>query len=344
MVPGLTPFFTEDRGETDFSWTLNVADNVKNQHTDQVTFNLEREIGGNFSVGGTYIFKRTDDIFANIPINRVTGQEWEYERRPYTTSDGQQVSLFSIVQQDYNGDGVIDSDDLQWIDDNGTHEVRNMPTFDGVTPKRDYHGFQLLFKKRYSNGWQGLASLLYSTSDGISRRSFRQDFNVEGPMFYDDNWMGNLNYGVNNLEGPLPFTPKWELKLAGSYTIPRVEVDLGVRFRFATGRPVWRLENYPELNANGGPPDGIVNPGGLPQIVSVDPNSPDYLPTLKILDLHAEKAFKLGRQYTVRLVVDGFNLFNSNVPIDMSVIGDGYGRVTQIPQGRRWRMGLRFQF
>jgi hypothetical protein len=78
--------------------------------------------------------------------------------------------------------------------------------------------------------------------------------------------------------------------------------------------------------------------------VSVDPNSPDYLPTLKILDLHAEKAFKLGRQYTVRLVVDGFNLLNSNVPIDMSVIGDGYGRVTQIPQGRRWRMGLRFQF
>ena len=39
-------------------------------------------------------------------------------------------------------------------------------------------------------------------------------------MFYDDNWMGNLNYTVNNLEGPLPFTPKYGLKLSGSYKVP----------------------------------------------------------------------------------------------------------------------------
>ena len=51
-------------------------------------------------------------------------------------------------------------------------------------------------------------------------------------MFYDDNWMGNLNYTVNNLEGPLPFTPKWEVKVSGSYTVPRIEVDLGARLRF----------------------------------------------------------------------------------------------------------------
>ena len=64
-------------------------------------------------------------------------------------------------------------------------------------------------------------------------------------MFYDDNWMGNLNYTVSNLEGPLPFTPKWEVKVSGSYTIPKLEVDLGARFRFHTGRPVWKLEGYP---------------------------------------------------------------------------------------------------
>ena len=45
-----------------------------------------------------------------------------------------------------------------------------------------------------------------------------------------------LNYTVNNLEGPLPFTPKFELKLSGSYKIPRAEVDLGVRYRMHSGR------------------------------------------------------------------------------------------------------------
>jgi hypothetical protein len=298
----------------------------------------------NFSVGATYIFKRTGDIFANIPINRVTSKEWEYEQVPYTTSQGQQLMLYSVVQRDYNGDGVVNNDDIGWINDNGTERVQNMPTFDGVTPKRDYHGFQLVFKKRYADRWQGLGSVLYSTSDGISRRSFRQDFNVEGPMFYDDNWMGNLNYAVNNLEGPLPFTPSWEVKLNGSYTVPGIDVDLGARLRMATGRGVWRLENYPVLTENGGPPGGVIIPGGLPQVVSVDPNEPDHLPTLTILDLHAEKPVKFGSGKSLHVVIDGFNIFNTDTPTGMSVTGDGYGRVTNVPQGRRFRAGVRYQF
>ena len=344
-VHGLTPIFVEDQGETDTSWTLNVAPDLKDQHTDQFTLNFERELVKGFSVSATYIYKRTSDIFANIPINRVTGQQWDYERVPYTTAQGVPVSLYSIVQRDYNGDGVVDNADIGWIDDNATSLVENMPTLDGVKPKRDYHGFQLVFHKRFADRWQALASLLYSTSDGISRRSFRQDFNVEGPMFYDDNWMGNLNYTVNNLEGPLPFTPAWEMKLNGSYTIPKIEVDLGARLRFATGRPVWRLENYPQITENGGPPGGVIIPGGLPQIVAIDPNEPDHLPDLTILDLHAEKQFKFhGGNQSFHLVFDGFNIFNTDTPTDMSVIGDGYGRVTNIPQGRRFRMGVRYQF
>ena len=342
-VPGLTPFYTEDQGVTDRSWTLNVADGVKDQHTDQFTVNLERELVKGLSVGATYIFKHTTDLYANIPINKVTGQQWEY-KKPYTTSQGVPVMLYSIVLKDYNGDGLVNSDDIHWINQNNTSQVQNMPTFDGITPKRDYHGFQLVFHKRYSNRWQALASALYSTSDGISRRSFRQDFNVEGPEFYDDNFMGNLNYATNNLEGPLPYTPKWEFKLNGSFTVPRIEVDLGARLRVATGKPLWRLENYPELTENGGPADGVINPGGLPQIVSIDPNNPAHLPTLTLVDLHAEKAFKLGRERSLHLILDGFNMFNTDVPIDLSVIGDGYGRVTSIPQSRRFRMGVRYQF
>jgi outer membrane receptor protein involved in Fe transport len=185
---------------------------------------------------------------------------------------------------------------------------------------------------------------VYSSSSGISRRSFRQDFNVEGPMFYDDNWMGNLNYTVNNLEGPLPFTPKWEVKVSGSYTIPKLEVDFGARLRFHTGRPVWKLEGYPQHTQFGDPPGGVIDPGGLPQVVAVDPNTPDYLPNLTLLDLHLEKSIKLGGPKALRLVVDGFNVFNSSTATNMSVYSEGYGKIDNIPQGRRFRMGVRFQF
>ncbi len=342
-VYGLKPI-SEETQTIDYSWTLNVADGVKDQHTDQFTVNLEREIAHNFSVSASYIYKHTTNLFANVPINRETGQEWEYERIPFTTSSGKQVMLYSVVLKDYDGNGVVDGDDVAWIGNHGTSRVQNLTSFDGVEPKRDYHGVQLVFKKRFSNRWQALASALYSSSSGLSRRSFRQDFNVEGPMFYDDNFMGNLNYAVNNLEGPLPFTPKWEIKVSGSYRVPGIDADLGARLRFHTGRPVWRLEGYPEHTQFGDPPGGVINPGGLPQIVAVDPNDPDYLPNLTLLDLHAEKPIKLGGNKALHLVIDGFNVFNSNTATDMNVYSEGYGKIDNIPQGRRFRAGVRLTF
>ncbi|HEX9977027.1 MAG TPA: TonB-dependent receptor, partial [Acidimicrobiia bacterium] len=256
MVHGMTPIREEEQ-TNDLSWTLNVADDLKDQFTDQLTLNLEREIARDLSVSATYIYKHTGNIFANVPINRVTGEEFEYERVPFVTSSGQTVQLYSIVHRDYNGDGAVDGDDIAWLDDNDTSMVVNMSAYDGIDPKRDYHGFQLGLNKKYSNRWQALASVLYSKSDGVARRTVRQDMNVQGPMFWDDNWMGSLNDTINNLEGPLPFTPKVEVKLSGSYTIPRLEVDLGARLRYHSGRPMWQLESFPQHTEWAEPEGGV---------------------------------------------------------------------------------------
>ena len=161
-------------------------------------------------------------------------------------------------------------------------------------------------------------------------------------MFYDDNWMGNINYTVNNLEGPLPFTPRYELKLSGSYKLPKLEVDVGVRYRMHSGRAIWRLESYPVHSQFAHPPGGVLNPGGLPQIVAVDPNEPDYLPNQQLLDLHVERAFGY-RSGNLHLVLDGFNIFNSASPLNTDVIFD-YGQVTAIPAPRRFRVGVRYEF
>jgi outer membrane receptor protein involved in Fe transport len=341
-VYGLTPIREEPRSR-DLSWTLNVDPNLKDQYTDQLTLNFEREIARNFSFGASYIYRHTANLFANIPINRVTGQEWQYERVPFTTSSGQTVQLYSVVFKDYNGDGVVDGNDIQWIGDHNTSKVVNMPTYDGINPKRDYHGLQLLFNKRYSDRWQALASFLYSNSSGMGRRSMRQDVNVQAPMFWDDNWMGSLNQTINNLEGQLPFTAKYEFKLSGSYKIPKLEVDLGARFRLFSGKPFWQLESYPQHTQWADPPGGVIDTGGLGAIVAGDPNNPSLLPKQALLDLHLERAFKLGRTQTLNLVVDGFNIFNSYTPNDIDIQFE-WGKVTSIPESRRFRAGVRLQF
>jgi hypothetical protein len=338
-IYGSTPIY-ERLSQSNRSWTLTVAPGVKDMYTDQVSVNLERELVKDFSVSGTYIYKHAANLFVNVPINSVTGQQWEYERVPFVTETGQTVELYSIKWLDYNGDGVIDGSDIAWIGENTSYRVENMQTYDGKKPQRTYHALQLVFNKRYSNRWQGLASVVYSWSDGTAQRTMRQSDNMMGPMVTDDTWMGSLNYTINNMDGPLPFVPKLELKASGSYTIPYVELDLGVRFRMHTGRPLWKLENYAVRSQWGGI-EGSVISGGLNRIVIQ--TDPTYLPTLALFDLRLEKAFKLSKYGAFHVILDILNAFNSANVQDAEYIGL-WGRITGLSDARRFRLSFMYQF
>jgi len=329
-----------------FSYTLNVASNLKDQFTDQFTLNLERELFKDFSVSGTFIYKHSGNLFANVPINRVTGQMWAYDRIPFTTLDGKTIQLYSIHVQDYNGDGVVDGQDVAWIAANTGYQVMNMSAVAsvlGIKAKRDYTGYQLVFNKRYSNRWQALASLLFSSSSGMANRIYAQDMNFEGPMVEDNNWMSSLNYTINDMTGPLPFTPKFELKVSGSYTIPKVELDLGLRFRMHTGRPVWELEALnviTQWNYSTPPPNGVVDQG-IGSIVGE--SAPQYLPAQAIVDFRVEKTFKLPKYGSLGVVLDVFNLFNSNTPTSIDYQWE-WGKVAGILDPRTFRLSFMYQF
>ena len=92
--------------------------------------------------------------------------------------------------------------------------------------------FQLVLSKRFSNRWQMLASLNWTRGDGVAPRNVAQDFYIDGPVAMENiNFGGTMNDFTNNLDGPLPMTPEFMFKLAGSYTIPVIETDLGFRVR-----------------------------------------------------------------------------------------------------------------
>jgi hypothetical protein len=131
-----------------------------------------------------------------------------------------------------------------------------------------------------------MGSLLFNKSEGFAARNKRQDqdYNMEGTNIWSDAWVAGINQTVNNMEGPLPFTPRFEFKVAANYTIPKVEIDLGIRFRLHTGRPAWVLAEVQRIDQwNYDPEDAdllahgvILNGGsGMPgQIVAQDPEDP----------------------------------------------------------------------
>jgi hypothetical protein len=339
-IYGQTPI-SESLSQTDPSWTLNVAEGVKDMYTDQISVNIEREIVANFSLSATYIYKKAKNLFVNVPINEVTGLEWEYERKPYVTENGDTINLYSVVHEDYNGDGVVDGSDIAWVSDHNDFRVENQQTYDGIEPQRTYQAVQLVLNKRYSDRWQGLASVVYSWSDGTAQRTMRQSDNMMGPMITDDTWMGNLNYTINNMDGPLPFVPKWEVKASGSYTVPVIELDLGMRFRMHTGRPMWKLEGFPVISQWGGPPDGAISPFGLNRIVSE--KEPTYMPHLYLFDFRIEKAFRIANYGAFHVVLDILNAFNRANVVDTDYAGY-WGRITGLTDARRFRLSLMFRF
>ncbi len=347
MLHGLTPISEEWRTSDD-SWEAQVAPGTKNQFVDQFTVGFEREIGHDMSFSTTFIHKRTGNILINIPVDRTTGQPFQYDRVPYTTNNGQNVQLYSIVLKDYNGDGAITGDDVQWISDNTDSQVRNLDDLDGIEPHRNYDGLQFVLTRRFSNRAQMLASYLYSDSNGIAHRGDFpfQDVNIEGPMIMDTTFFSSMNNSINNLEGPLPFTPKHEFKLSGSYLVPKIDMDFGIRMRYHSGRPILFLEDFPIIaswNFDDPPPGAVIEPGS-PILVGMDPKNPNFLPSATIFDLRFAKEFNFGGNQSIIGSIDAFNIFNN----DSVTNADYYsapGRVTAVTApSRKFRLGLAYQF
>ncbi len=345
-------------GEHDPSYLLNVADDLKDQYTDQLTVTFERELFKDFKFAASYIYKNTKNMIVRWPMDKLTGEEWNTQTIPYTTEDGVDMNLEVVPFTDFNGDGVLDGSDVEYFYNAGNYEWRNLKEYNGTDARRKYEGLQFVFTKRYSNRWQMMASFLFSRSDGVAGRNKRQDqdMNIESPSFFGgDSWISDYNQLANNMTGPLPFVPKFELKFNASYTIPKIEVDLGVRFRYNSGRALWRIADVdvwslgvPVLHSwdmwNDEFEEGSVMfcSDGV-QILSTDSEKPEYLPGNKILDLHISKSFKVMNG-SLNVGFDVLNVFNEGHVTNALVKGDGFGRITGITNPRIIKLNLVYEF
>jgi outer membrane receptor protein involved in Fe transport len=345
LLVGRQPDILVSSSQSNASWALEVADGTGSPYTDQLHLSVQRQLGTDISVEAGYILKQTKDLIALRPYNTATGQFWNWVSQPFTTWTDYETEVWEVERSDYDGDGDFDVDDARFILNNTGYRAVNVEEFAGQSAERLFHGLQLVLTKRYSRRWQALAAVNWNQSDGIAPRTVDQNWYIDGPLVMDTPFGSTMNHFQNNLDGPLPMTPEWMLKLSGSYTAPVIETDFGLRYRFDSGRAFFPVQELPTFASwmSDLQPGVLLGTGWHGFMVADDPTKPDWTPSTNIVDLSVSKNFNVA-SYGLNLSLDVLNAFNENSPNRIGFHQADYGRVYGLVQPRTIRAGVKIGF
>ncbi len=184
----------------------------------------------------------------------------------------------------------------------------------------DYDGVELTAAKRFSNRWQMLFGLTFGRNTG------GQDF-------------GDLN-DPNNLQfqqGVVGTDSTRQVKLSGTYVVPRTEIIVSGSLLNNTGYP--RQLTYqvtrtvlPALTRSA-------------QTIRLNKRGDERLPSVTMLDLRLSRSFRFGADRRFEPQVDIFNLFNADTIVNMvDAVGPRLGYPGEILAPRIMRVGFALKF
>jgi len=292
---------------------------IKHPYMNQFTASIERELFRDASLSVTYIYRDWKNIMGAIDNAAI----WA----PVTVNDPETGTAYTVYEQ-------TNPDEHEYV-------IKNLkegdPGIGSNKPYRRYWGLEFMLNKRFSNGWQLLASYVYGKAYGTLNNDTVADIgwgeDVESP-----------NYWIN-ADGNSTFDPTHMLKIQGTYVLP-FGVYLTGYFRAITGRS-WtrRMRTHPLEH-------GRVT-------FFTEARGSNHYPISKILDLRLEKTFMLAEKFRMGLMVDVFNVFNDDTITSWATrIGDDWllpgdedyytstdgHELFRIVRPRQARVGIRLMF
>jgi outer membrane receptor protein involved in Fe transport len=189
-------------------WRGTVADGVTAPYIDEAMIGFESEFIKDFSVRLSYIYKEKKEILEDVLYNPDTGTEWYTKSKdkegwwvPYDTVvpagvDDYENSLLTLYYPSVTSP-------LLYYRLNNVRELG-----------RKYRGLELVFRKRMSNNWQLMGSVVYSKTTG--------NLGV-GPLYSTpfSPAANSPNYFVNlTKDSPLDYDIPLTINLMGTYHFP----------------------------------------------------------------------------------------------------------------------------
>jgi len=251
--------------------------NLKAPYTDQISFGLDRELGHDISIGGSFIYKKAHDLIGFIrPYATFTTKQWTYTDR---NGQSQTINVFSQDNTDAVGNTV---------------RIVNQALF-----YQKYRGLVVQASKRMSHNWMMLASFTVSRSQGLNAGSGSRD-----PSSQQNSNTGTFGRDPNdfiNADGPLTGDRPYMLKLQGAYNLP-YGINLSGDWQWLKGRPI-----FPSVRT----PSGLLRQGRR-DIDDLSRWETVRAPANNIVDFRVQKDFKLGGRVKASLALDLLNAFDND--------------------------------
>ncbi|HXU44534.1 MAG TPA: TonB-dependent receptor [Thermoanaerobaculia bacterium] len=293
---------------------------LKHPYLDQYLIGFDRELVPGLTLSTSLVYRKNKDFVETVSRDGifvpVTGFVGVTDPAGNKVSTGQQVTLFNYLNP---GTDVL--------------LVTNPPGLE-----RTYKGAIVTLTRRMRDNWQMLFSYVYSKSEGnIDNVSFSSSGGGNGGP---GSFLDTPNSLVN-AKGSLTNDNTHQVKLQGTYQVPKLNLSFSGNYTYLTGRAYTRRSSC--LLANENDTSCIRFSQGTFRYFAEERGS-RRLPARNEIDLRAEWQPKLGRG-RVGVILDVFNATNQGRATSVEDRdGASFDQPLTFNAPRQYRLGFRYTF
>ena len=307
LNPGTLTYIYRSSSELTF-----LDPNVKPQYLEEYILGGEYEVATDIAIGLKYIRRELGRVIEDISVD--------------------QGSSYFIT----NPGGTFT--------ENPTNGIPLDPPVDFPAATRDFDGIELSMSKRFSNRWQGYASLLWSKLEGNYEGLYSRDNQQIDPNITSKFDLPDL---LDNAFGLLQNNREWQFKMFGSY---RADFGLvsGLNMWYMTGNPISKL--------------GAHRVYGLDERFVTARGTEGTTESWLNFDLAFSYPIQLGN-FQLDLMLDIFNIFDEQAAVEVdqrwttcapgdedepgcsdvdAQTNDTWGEPLVFSRARNFRVGVRF--